>query len=82
MGTNGIQSEHEIVCIGKGFGSLRRSRIDIIGCIWILFVSLLRRHGQVGKAMVCKTMYPRFESGCRLHFFLSPEFNGVIVYLV
>jgi hypothetical protein len=33
----------------------------------------MRRHGQVGKAMVCKTMYPRFESGCRLHFLNFPR---------
>ena len=27
---------------------------------------LRRRHGQVAKATVCKTVIPRFESGCRL----------------
>lgn len=26
-----------------------------------------RRHGQVAKAMDCKSIIPRFESGCRLH---------------
>lgn len=27
------------------------------------------RHSQIGKAVVCKTMYSRFESGCRLHIY-------------
>ena len=31
-----------------------------------------RRHSQIGKAAVCKTVYSRFKSGCRLHFFVSP----------
>ena len=26
-----------------------------------------RRHSQIGKAAVCKTVYSRFKSGCRLH---------------
>ncbi len=30
------------------------------------------RHSQIGKAAVCKTVYSRFKSGCRLHFFVSP----------
>jgi hypothetical protein len=31
----------------------------------------LRRHSQIGKAVACKAMYSRFESGCRLHFMPS-----------
>ncbi len=27
----------------------------------------LGRHSQVAKATVCKTVIPRFKSGCRLH---------------
>ncbi len=30
------------------------------------------RHSQIGKAAVCKTVYSRFKSGCRLHSFVSP----------
>ncbi len=31
-----------------------------------------RRHSQIGKAAVCKTVYSRFKSGCRLHSFKTP----------
>lgn len=38
----------------------------------------LRRHSQIGKAKACKALYSRFESGCRLHFFLREPDAGIL----
>ena len=40
---------------------------------------ILRRHSQVAKATVCKTVIPRFESGCRLQSFLLLPCDGGLV---
>lgn len=33
----------------------------------MLLLPVIGRHSQVGKAAVCKTPMPQFESGCRLY---------------
>ena len=38
------------------------------------------RHSQIGKAAVCKTVYSRFKSGCRLHS-LRVQSRGRVVEL-
>ena len=42
-----------------------------------------RRHSQVAKAAVCKTVIHRFESGCRLHIreWKSNNLNNFTFYI-
>lgn len=39
---------------------------------YLLLLPVIGRHSQVGKAAVCKTPMPQFESGCRLFKPLYP----------
>lgn len=48
-----------------------RRVVDFDWPSWLLS-SGLGRHSQIGKAAVCKTVYSRFESGCRLQLPLVP----------
>ena len=57
-------------CFTHAFATGRRI-VDFNRRSWLL-ASGLGRHSQIGKAAVCKTVYSRFDSGCRLQ--LSPVF--------
>ena len=55
---------------------IRQKTFDMFPAGWIQSIAL-GRHSQIGKAAVCKTVYSRFKSGCRLHF-LYPSFGRVV----